>query len=134
MASTSWVELFTDGSCIGNPGPGGWAYLLRYNKHEKEGAGSVPETTNNRMELLAVVEGLKALNQKCRVTIYTDSQWVYYGMTGRNKRKAHLDLWAELDELCEHHLDVLPNWVRAHNTHPENNRVDEAAKKAARNN
>lgn len=130
--SSSWVELFTDGACIGNPGHGAWAYLLRFNGSEKEHAEMVPDTTNNRMELQAIVQGLEALTRRCFVTVYTDSQWCYYGAIGRNKRKAHLDLWTRLDKQKRRHHEVMFNWVRGHNGHPENVRVDKLANRKAR--
>ena len=113
MADTDHVELFTDGACSGNPGPGGWGAILRFNGHEKELSGGEPATTNNRMEMMAVIEGLKALTRPCRVAVYTDSTYVQKGMTewlagwkakdfkvkGGGYRVNH-ELWRELDELA----------------------------------
>lgn len=136
------VDLYTDGACSGNPGPGGWGVLLRYGDHEKELSGAAPDTTNNRMELQAVIEGLSVLKTRCLVTIHTDSKYVMEGVTQhlRNwkargwktsdkKEVKNLDLWMQLDELLpRHQLDW--EWVRGHSGHPENDRVDELARKA----
>ena len=138
------VEIFTDGACRGNPGPGGWAALLR----EKRGAdarcirGAEPHTTNNRMELLAAIEGLAALEQPSRVSLTTDSQYVRLGITRwikdwkqRGWRRAdkkpvvNRDLWERLDALNERH-DVMWNWVRGHSGHPGNEAADHAANAA----
>ena len=134
------VELFTDGACSGNPGPGGWGLILRWRDEEKELFGGEPETTNNRMELLAVIEGLKALKKPCNVTVYTDSQYVQKGMTewlagwkakdfkvkGGGYRVNH-DLWRELDALAGKHA-VTWQWVKGHSGHPENERADALAR------
>ena len=141
MASNTQVELFTDGACSGNPGPGGWGLILRWKGEEKEVFGGVPDTTNNRMELQAVIEGLRALKKPCRVTIYTDSQYVQKGMTewlagwkakdfkvkGGGYRANH-DLWRELDELAASH-EIDWRWVKGHAGHPENERADELARR-----
>ncbi len=138
------VEMFTDGACSGNPGPGGWGVLLRWRGVEKEFFGSEAETTNNRMELMAVIEGLKALKKTSAVAIYTDSQYVQRGMTewlaawkakdfrikGGKMRPNH-DLWRELDELAGKHK-VSWHWIRGHSGHPENERADELAGRGAR--
>jgi ribonuclease HI len=137
------VELFTDGACLGNPGPGGWGVLLRFKGSEKELSGGDRETTNNRMEMRAVIEGLRALTRPCHVRITTDSQYVLKGMTEwiegwkrKNWRTAdkkpvkNVDLWQELDALCAPH-EIDWNWVRGHNGHAENERVDELARSAA---
>lgn len=137
------VELFTDGACLGNPGPGGWAVLLRYKGSEKELAGGEPATTNNRMELKAVIEGLKALNRPCKVIVATDSQYVQKGMsewlagwkrknwrTADKKPVKNADLWQELDALTAGH-DIVWTWVRGHDGHPENERVDQLARAEA---
>lgn len=136
--------MFCDGACSGNPGPGGWGTILRYKGVEKELSGGEAHTTNNRMELLAVIEGLKALKEPCIVTITTDSQYVYNGITKgwaagwkRNnwiksdKTKAkNPELWDELLKLLEiHRVDM--KWVRGHNGHPENERCDRLAVEAA---
>ena len=137
------VDLFTDGACSGNPGPGGWGVLLRYGKHEKELTGGEAMTTNNRMEMTAVIEGLSAVKlPRCHVTIHTDSQYVLKGATeyihGWKKRGwktadkkdvKNRDLWEKLDSVMQlHKLDWI--WVRGHNGHPENERVDELARNA----
>lgn len=134
------VELYTDGACSGNPGPGGWAALLIYKGQEKQFVGGAPETTNNRMELMAVIEGLKQLKEPCQVHIFTDSKYVMDGATkwldGWKKkqwRKAdkkavqNVDLWQQLDEgLGRHHISW--TWVKGHDGHPQNERVDELAR------
>jgi ribonuclease HI len=137
------VELFTDGACKGNPGPGGWGALLRLGKHEKELSGGESDTTNNRMEMTAVIRGLEALIEPCEVAIYTDSRYVMDGMTkwidGWQKRGwisaskqpvRNKDLWHELIEAAGKHA-IEWNWVRGHNGHPENERVDQLASDAA---
>jgi len=134
------VELFTDGACSGNPGPGGWGALLRYGEHEKELNGGAPDTTNNRMELQAVIEGLKALKRPCVVEIYTDSQYVQKGMTewlrgwkakgwktAARKPVKNADLWQELDAQVQKHK-VTWHWVKGHAGHPENERADQLAR------
>jgi ribonuclease HI len=137
------VSLFTDGSCLGNPGRGGWAALLRYGAQEKTLSGSNPATTNNRMEMWAVIAGLQALKTPCKVLIYTDSQYVLKGAsewlagwkrrgfkTAANKPVLNQDLWLLLDiELAKH--QVRWEWVRGHAGHPENERVDALAREAA---
>ena len=138
------VQLITDGACLGNPGPGGWAYILRYGKHKKEGSGSVAHTTNNRMELTAAVRGLEALNEPCEVEIVTDSEYLKNGITTwihgwkrngwRTKSKSPVvnqDLWQELDNLnAKHHTKW--SWTKGHASHEDNNRADELASAAAR--
>ncbi len=132
------VEIFTDGACSGNPGPGGWAALLRFGDVEKIVSGGEKNTTNNRMELSGAIEGLNALKTPCTVTLYTDSQYVQKGMTewmaGWKKRAfkgvKNPDLWqALLSASAPHKIDW--QWVRGHSGHIENERVDEAARKAA---
>ncbi len=136
------VWLFTDGACKGNPGPGGWAALLRWGDHEKELWGAEPHTTNNRMELRAVIEGLKALKRPTPVRVVTDSQYVKNGMerwihnwkrngwrTAGRKPVKNADLWQALDELVNRH-QVEWEWVRGHAGHPENERVDALANRA----
>ena len=133
------IELFTDGACSGNPGPGGWACLLRYRKTEKELSGGEAQTTNNRMELTAVISGLKCLKEKCHITLYTDSKYVLEGVTNylpiwqengwkkSNKKPVlNVDLWQELAELLTHH-QIEWVWVKGHAGHPENERVDTLA-------
>ena len=135
------IEIFTDGACSGNPGIGGWAALLRYKDIEKELSGGEVETTNNRMELTAVIEALKALKTVCNITIYTDSKYVMSGITEwmpnwkRNNWKTankkgnvkNVDLWLQLDELIRQH-EIRWVWVKGHNGHPENERVDTLAR------
>lgn len=134
------VEIFTDGACSGNPGPGGWGAILRYNGVEKELSGGASDTTNNRMELSAVIFALKALKMPCEVTVTTDSKYVYesitkgwvYSWQKNGWRKAdkkpalNVDLWTELLELLNKH-QVTFNWVKGHNEHPENERCDRLA-------
>ena len=130
-----FVELFTDGACSGNPGPGGWGAILRYGEKEKELCGGESETTNNRMELTAVIMGLKALKEPCIVRLVTDSKYVSDAITlgwaaswrkngwrkADKKPALNSDLWAELLELVEMH-DVKIEWVKGHAGHPENER------------
>ena len=136
------VEIYTDGSCQGNPGPGGWGVILRYKGVEKELSGYAPSTTNNRMELQAAIEGLKALKRSTHVDLYTDSQYVRNGITQwlpqwkqRNWRSSskkpikNQDLWEELDAITQKH-EVAWHWVRGHKGHPENERVDALAREA----
>ena len=133
------VEIFTDGACRGNPGPGGWGALLRYGDEEKELWGGEANTTNNRMELLAAIRALEALSRNCKVILTTDSQYVKNGITQwieNWKRKSwktssrqpvkNVDLWKQLDELVGRH-DVEWHWVRGHTGHPENERADQLA-------
>jgi ribonuclease HI len=135
------VEIYTDGACKGNPGPGGWGVLLRYNGSEKMLYGAEPMTTNNRMELTAAVKGLEALQKSCRVDLFTDSQYVRQGMSSwmanwkkngwkNSKREPvkNADLWKELDELAKKHT-VEWHWVKGHSGHPENELADSLANK-----
>ena len=137
------VEAFTDGACLGNPGPGGWGVLLRRGGTERELSGSEPETTNNRMELMAAIRALEALSRPCRVQAYTDSEYVRRGITewihrwqrngwrtSKRKPVANADLWLRLLAALERH-DVSWHWVRAHAGHPENERADALAFAAA---
>jgi len=141
--SSTTVELYTDGACLGNPGPGGWAALLRFNGTEKELSGGDPGTTNNRMEMQAVIEGLKALSRPSTVTVYTDSQYVQKGITewingwkakgwktAAKKPVKNVDLWLELDKTQERH-SVTWQWIKGHAGHPENERVDDLARQEA---
>lgn len=143
MAGEAVVEAFTDGACLGNPGPGGWAALLRYGGTERLLSGADPATTNNRMELMAAIEALAALKREASVRLSTDSQYVQRGITEwvprwkRNgwrtadgKPVANQDLWQRLDALVAGHA-VAWLWVRGHSGHPENERVDRAAREAA---
>lgn len=137
------VEMFTDGSCLGNPGPGGWGVVLRWNGTEKELSGCEGNTTNNRMELMAAIRGLEALTRRVTVNLYTDSQYVQNGITSwihnwkRNgwktaakKAVKNEDLWRELDKQMQRH-DVSYHWVKGHAGHPENERADDLARAAA---
>ena len=139
------VEIFSDGACSGNPGPGGYGTLLRWGTKTKELSGYDPETTNNRMELLAAIVGLEALKRPCHVRLTTDSQYVYKGITEwidgwikkgwKNSKKepvANRDLWERLQAACAPH-QVEWQWVRGHNGHPENERCDELARAAISN-
>ena len=139
MTVSEKVELFTDGACKGNPGPGGWGVLLRYRGHEKELFGGEADTTNNRMELTAVIEGLAALKRSCQVMVYTDSQYVHKGIcewlsgwkargwkTAAKAPVKNVDLWQRLDaEVARHDVDW--RWVKGHAGHPENERADQLA-------
>jgi len=133
------VEIFTDGACKGNPGPGGWGVLLRYGKEEKRLWGGEAQTTNNRMELLAAIKGLEALSRKCKVRLTTDSQYVRNGITEwisnwkrKNWRTANrqpvknVDLWQRLDDLVGRH-DIEWHWVKGHSGHVENEIADALA-------
>ncbi len=136
------IEIYTDGACRGNPGPGGWGAILRYNGREKELSGAEKLTTNNRMELMAAIKSLEALKRKCRVDLYTDSQYVRRGMTewlkswklkqwrnSQNKPVKNADLWQELDSLAQKH-EIHWHWVKGHAGHPENERADALATNA----
>lgn len=134
------VYIYTDGACSGNPGPGGWGAILRYKETEKYISGGERETTNNRMELTAVIEALKALKEPCEVLLTTDSKyvsdgiskgwaasWKQNGWKKKDKKPAlNPELWDELLKLLEIH-QVTINWVRGHNGHPENEKCDEMA-------
>ena len=134
------VELYTDGACSGNPGPGGWGVIMRYGEHEKELNGGEIQTTNNRMEMMAVIEGLSALKKKSHVKIYTDSKYVMDGVTqwlegwkargwktAYKKPVKNQDLWEKLDTaLAAHKVEFF--WVKGHAGHPENDRADELAR------
>ncbi len=135
------VEIFTDGACSGNPGPGGWGALLRCGSHERTLYGSCPATTNNRMELNAAVEALRALHKPCSVALYTDSQYVKKGIsewihnwkrngwrTADKKTVKNQDLWQDLDTLVQFH-QISWHWVKGHSGHPENERADALARK-----
>lgn len=139
------VEIFSDGACSGNPGPGGYGTILRYNGTVKELSGYAPETTNNRMELLGAIAGLEELTRSCKVRLTTDSEYVKKGITewieawirrgwktAGKKPVANRDLWERLHQLNEKH-DVEWVWVRGHTGHPENERCDELARAAILN-
>ena len=133
------VEIFTDGACRGNPGPGGWGAILRLKGREREIYGSEPATTNNRMEMTAAIRALEALRERCTVTLYTDSQYLRQGITewlanwkkrgwrtADRKPVKNQDLWLRLEELTAIH-DIDWQWVRGHDGHPENERADALA-------
>lgn len=140
----TWIDIHTDGACSGNPGPGGWGAVLRCGEHLRELYGGVPDTTNNRMEMQAVIEALKALKRPVRVRIYTDSQYVHRGMTqwleawkarawrtADKKPVKNADLWRELDALCSlHHVQW--QWVRGHAGDAGNERADALARAGVR--
>ena len=142
-ADSPVVEIFTDGACLGNPGPGGWAALLRYKGREKEISGSEPETTNNRMELMATIAALEALRRPSRVRITTDSTYVRDGITrwihdwkrrgwktANKKPVKNVELWQRLEAaMAPHEVDW--HWVRGHSGHEENERVDLLARAQA---
>ena len=139
------IEVFTDGACSGNPGAGGWGVILRYGEIEKELSGGEENTTNNRMELTAVIEALKALKKECDITIYTDSRYVMDGVqewmpnwkltgwktTNKKSPVKNVELWQILDSLLSKHK-IKWVWVKGHNGHPENERVDKLARDEAK--
>ena len=139
---TKYVEIFTDGACKGNPGPGGWGAVLNYQEHTKEICGSSPDTTNNIMELTAVIKALKVLKEPCSVIITTDSNYVKDGITdwinnwkkngwktANKKPVKNKEIWMKLDKLSSEH-DIEWRWVKGHSGHPENERADELASAA----
>ena len=136
----SGVDIFTDGACSGNPGPGGWGAILRYGNVEKEMKGGAAETTNNRMELTAAIEALEALTRPCKVRLFTDSAYVKDGITqwiarwkrngwktAAKKQVKNAELWQRLDAALGTH-DISWHWVKGHAGHPENERADELAR------
>lgn len=138
------VEIFTDGACQGNPGPGGWGSILRYNNHEKEISGGEKYTTNNRMEITAVLEAIRLLKEPCNITLYSDSQYVCNAiekgwakkwrsngwMRTKKDPAINADLWEQLLNIIEkHNLNIV--WVKGHAGHPENERCDQLAVAAA---
>ncbi|MEH8109572.1 ribonuclease HI [Aeromonas veronii] len=137
------IDVYTDGSCLGNPGPGGYGAVMLYGKHRKEISAGFKLTTNNRMELMAAIMGLRTLNEPCKVRLTTDSQYVRQGitqwiigwkkkgwMTANRQPVKNVDLWKELDaEVGRHQIEWL--WVKGHSGHPENERCDELAREAA---
>ena len=138
---TDVIEIYTDGACSGNPGPGGWGALLRWRDREREIFGSEGETTNNRMELMAAIQALEALNRPSRVRLHTDSNYVKEGITSwihnwkkkgwkTSKRKPvkNVDLWQRLDAALGRH-EVDWRWVRGHTGHPDNERADALARR-----
>lgn len=142
MSKNKLIHIYTDGACSGNPGPGGWGVLMRYGEIEKTLSGAEKETTNNRMELMAAIMGLKALNQSCAVVVTTDSVYVQKGITewlgkwklnrwrtSNNKPVKNQDLWQQLDEQAQRH-QVQWDWVKGHSGHPENEQADTLAREA----
>ena len=142
MTDQRKVKIYTDGACRGNPGPGGWAALLKFGRHEKVLTGGEPETTNNRMEMTASIEALRALTQSCQVDFYTDSEYLRKGITewmanwkrrgwktSGKKPVKNQDLWRALDAVIQDH-EIEWRWVRGHAGHRENERVDRLARKA----
>lgn len=140
--ATAAVEIYTDGACSGNPGPGGWGALLRYRGRERTLSGAEANTTNNRMELMAAIRALESLKRPCKVTLFTDSVYVQKGIsewlrnwkrrgwkTADKKPVKNADLWRRLDAAAEAH-DIRWRWVRGHSGHPENELVDALARKA----
>jgi ribonuclease HI len=141
---TKTVELFTDGSCLQNPGPGGYGAILRFGNREKELSEGFADTTNNRMELLAAIKGLEALKESCHVILYSDSQYLVNGISkgwakkwqkngwkrAKNEPALNSDLWQRLLDALEQH-DVELHWVKGHAGHPENERCDQLAVNAA---
>ncbi|MCC5866316.1 MAG: ribonuclease HI [Wenzhouxiangella sp.] len=138
------VRVWTDGACLGNPGPGGWGVLMRWNGHERELSGGEADTTNNRMELMAAIQALEALKRPMSVELTTDSQYVRKGMlewmanwkrngwkTASKKPVKNAELWRRLDAACGRH-QVRWHWVKGHSGHPENERADELASMAAK--
>jgi ribonuclease HI len=134
------IEIYTDGACSGNPGPGGWGAILRYNGKEKEINGGEADSTNNRMELMAAISALRALKEPCKVDLYTDSSYVRDGIgkwiigwkrngwkTADKKPVKNLELWQMLDEARVPH-NVTWHWIKGHAGHPENERADELAR------
>ncbi|MCZ6886389.1 MAG: ribonuclease HI [Alphaproteobacteria bacterium] len=139
---TGIVEIFTDGACSGNPGPGGWGAILRWNGTEKELSGGEAETTNNRMEMMAAIEALESLKRPVKARLHTDSQYLKGGITqwinnwkrngwktAAKKPVKNVDLWRRLEQAAAAH-DVEWHWVRGHMGHPENERADELARNA----
>jgi ribonuclease HI len=138
------VKVITDGACSGNPGPGGWAAILRFNGHKRELYGFAPQTTNNRMELTAAIEGLKAIKESCEVEVVTDSEYVKNGittwihnwkkrnwLTAAKKPVVNQDLWQELDKEVERHKATWV-WTKGHASDVDNNRADELATRATK--
>lgn len=145
MSEKKTINIFTDGACSGNPGPGGWGALLRYNGYEKEMSGGEADTTNNRMEMLAAIVALESLSQPCDVNLYTDSTYLKDGITkwifgwkkngwrtSAKKPVKNVDLWQRLDETIKPH-DIDWHWVKGHSGHPENERVDDLARAKVEN-
>jgi len=142
MKKEKGVKIYTDGACSGNPGPGGWGVLLCYGECKKTLSGAEPHTTNNRMELMAAIMGLRSLKRGCEVVLVTDSEYVKKGITewlpawkqknwktSKNKPVLNQDLWEALEAEVQRHM-VTWEWVKGHSGHPENDLVDELARKA----
>jgi ribonuclease HI len=142
MSQPSKIEIFTDGACRGNPGPGGWGAILRHKNSEKHLSGAEQLTTNNRMELMAVIEALRALKKSCDIDLTTDSQYVRRGVlewlpnwkargwkNSQKKTIKNLDLWQQLDQLIEQHT-MRWHWVKGHSGHVENELADQLANQA----
>lgn len=140
MTNKDGLDIYTDGACSGNPGPGGWGVLMLWNAHEKELTGGEGETTNNRMELMAAIQGVEAITRSVPVRLYTDSTYVRDGITkwihnwkrngwrtAAKKPVKNADLWQRLEAALEGH-DVAWHWVKGHAGHPENERADELAR------
>ncbi len=136
------IEIFTDGACQGNPGPGGWGVILRYKAHEKELSGGEANTTNNRMELMAAIKGIEAVQKTLPIHLYTDSEYLRKGITewihtwkkngwksAQKKPIKNQDLWEHLDKAVSSHK-ISWHWVKGHSGHPENERADELARRA----
>ncbi len=142
MGNKNTVDIYTDGACSGNPGPGGYGSVLKYGDITKEISGCAPDTTNNRMEMTAVIEALRQLKRPCRVRLFTDSEYIMKGMTqwlpgwlkrnwmtSQKKPVLNRDLWEEMLQLDrKHHIEW--KWVKGHNNHPENERCDYLARNA----
>lgn len=137
------VQIFTDGACRGNPGPGGWGVILRYGSHEKTLSGAEENTTNNRMELMAAIKALSAIREPCKIELYTDSKYVQKGIkewlpnwkkrdwkTADKKPVKNIDLWQALEHEVTKHHDVTWHWVKGHSGHPENEQADALANQA----
>ncbi|GMV52072.1 MAG: ribonuclease HI [Nitrospira sp.] len=124
------MQIYTDGSCLGNPGPGGWAYIIHDGEQRREGWGHCPDTTNNRMEMTAAIEALRVLPPSQSIVLHSDSQLLIKTMTLGWKRNKNHDLWAVLDQLAGRH-QISWQWVRGHNGHPENEACDALAQRAA---
>ncbi|MBN1408094.1 MAG: ribonuclease HI [Calditrichaceae bacterium] len=138
------IQLFSDGACSGNPGPGGYGVILKYNEHEKEFSAGYKSTTNNRMEMMAIIVGLESLKETCQVDVYSDSKYIVDAVNQgwalkweannwkRNKKEMakNIDLWVRLLDLLEKH-EVTMTWVKGHAGHPENERCDKLAVAAA---
>lgn len=140
MANPTTIDIYTDGACSGNPGPGGWGALMTWNGEEKELSGGESETTNNRMEMLAAIEAIKAVKKPTKIRLHTDSTYLKDGITkwisnwkrngwrtAAKKPVKNADLWQLLEEVIESH-DVEWHWVKGHSGHPENERADELAR------